>query len=140
MVIPNIFFHIPEHREQEEKLKNKQREELNRFRKYAEERINRFLNDERKSLQFQPLDRAYRTIIHEISEASKLMSMGFGVDGIDRYIVVYKKEFYPPSEDEITARKNGEQTWNEETAKEYARRVSCCIEMLRGNICNFFPA
>lgn len=45
--------------------------------------------------------------------------MGFGVDGLDRYIVVYKKEYYPPSEDEIAARKDGE-VWNEETAKTYA--------------------
>lgn len=47
------------------------------------------------------------------------MTMGFGVDGIDRHIVVYKKEHYPPSEDEIAARKDGE-VWNEETAKKYA--------------------
>lgn len=102
-------------------MRNKQREELNRFRKYAEERINRFLNDDRKCLPFQPLDRAYRTIIHDISETNKLMTMGFGIDGLDRYIVVYKKEHYPPSEDEILARKNGE-VWNEDTAKEYAQR------------------
>ncbi|XP_063696712.1 sperm-associated antigen 7 [Culicoides brevitarsis] len=110
---------IKKQREQEEQIKNKQRKELERFRKYAEERISRFLNDERKHLQFQPLDRAYRSIIHDIAETSKLVTMGFGVDGIDRYIVVYKKEHFPPSDDEITARKNGED-WNEETSRKYA--------------------
>lgn len=48
--------------------------------------------------------------------------MGFGVDGVDRYIVVYKKEHFPPPEDEIAARKNGDE-WNVDTAKEYAQRV-----------------
>ena len=43
--------------------------------------------------------------------------MSFGIEEVDRYITVYKKEFVP-SEDEITARKNQEE-WNEETAKKY---------------------
>lgn len=46
--------------------------------------------------------------------------MSFGQEGIDRYIIVYKKE-YTPSEDEILARRNGEE-WNDEKAKEYAQR------------------
>uniref|UniRef100_A0A336M638 CSON012697 protein n=1 Tax=Culicoides sonorensis TaxID=179676 RepID=A0A336M638_CULSO len=115
------FFQNLEQREEEEKIKEKQRKELQRFRKYAEERISRFLNDERKCLQFQPLDSIMRGIIHDIAETNKLVTMGFGIDGIDRYIVVYKKEHFPPSEDEISARKNGEE-WNEETAKIYAER------------------
>lgn len=60
---------------------------------------------------------------HDIAETNKLVTMGFGIDGVDRYIVVYKKEHFPPSEDEIAARKNGDE-WNEETSKEYAQRVS----------------
>lgn len=58
-----IFLIDSEHREQEEQLKEKQRKELERFRRWSEERISRFLNDERKCLQFQPLDRAYRSIM-----------------------------------------------------------------------------
>lgn len=46
--------------------------------------------------------------------------MSFGIDGVDRYIVVYKKE-HLPSEDEILGRRNGEQ-WTEELAEEYAQR------------------
>lgn len=49
--------------------------------------------------------------------------MSFGDEDVDRYIVVYKKEF-GPSEDEIVARRNGQQ-WNDEVAKEYAQKV--CI-------------
>lgn len=48
--------------------------------------------------------------------------MSFGEEGVDRYIIVYKKN-YTPSEDEIEARRNGDE-WNEQKAKEYAQRVS----------------
>lgn len=47
--------------------------------------------------------------------------MSFGVEDVDRYIVVYKKD-RGPSEDEIFARRNGEE-WNDETAKKYAHQV-----------------
>lgn len=46
--------------------------------------------------------------------------MSFGQEGIDRYIIVYKRE-YTPSEDEIHARRNGEE-WNDAKAKEYVQR------------------
>lgn len=47
--------------------------------------------------------------------------MSFGVEDVDRYIVVYKKDL-PPSEDEISARRNGEE-WNAETAQKYGQKV-----------------
>lgn len=43
------------------------------------------------------------------------------MDGIDRYSIVYKKD-HGPSEDEVLARRNGDQ-WNSEKAKEYAQKV-----------------
>lgn len=59
---------------------------------------------------------------HDVAEVAGLTGMSFGQEGVDRYIVVYKKN-YTPSEDEIDARRNGDE-WNEEQAKEYAQRVS----------------
>lgn len=52
-----------------------------------------------------------------------MLGYSFGVDGVDRYTVIYKKDF-APTEDELAARRNGE-AWNEETAKKYAeeRRI-----------------
>lgn len=47
--------------------------------------------------------------------------MSFGQEGVDRYIVVYKRE-NPPTEDEIAARREGE-VWNEAKAKEYKDNV-----------------
>lgn len=50
------------------------------------------------------------------------MAMSFGAEGVDRYIVVYKRES-PPSEDEIAARRDGLE-WNESKAKEYRENVT----------------
>lgn len=61
---------------------------------------------------------AYR---HDVCAIAGFTAMSFGDEDVDRYIVVYKKDF-GPSEDEVFARRNGQQ-WNAETAKEYAQKV-----------------
>ncbi|KAM7348017.1 sperm-associated antigen 7 [Cochliomyia hominivorax] len=111
---------IKRQKEMAERLKNKQKEELSRFRKYVEERIGRFAKDDRHHIEFQPLDKVHRAIIHEVAEYGGFICMSFGCEDIDRYSVVYKKE-NAPTEDEIAARRNGD-GWNEEIAKEYAER------------------
>lgn len=58
---------------------------------------------------------------HDVTQIAGLTAMSFGAEEVDRYIVVYKKDF-GPSEDEIAARRNDE-IWNEEKAKEYAQKV-----------------
>lgn len=57
---------------------------------------------------------------HDVSSTAGMTGVSYGIDGVDRYIVVYKKE-HLPSEDEILARRNGE-NWTEDLAGEYARR------------------
>lgn len=111
---------IKKQKELAERIKNKQKEELNRFRKYVEDRIGRFAKDDRPHIEFQPLDKVHRAIIHEVAEFGGFIAMSFGREDIDRHSVVYKKE-NAPSEDEIAARRNGD-GWNEEIAKEYAER------------------
>lgn len=63
----------------------------------------------------------------DVSEVGGLIAMSFGQEDIDRYTVVYKKD-HGPSEDEIHARRNGEE-WNEEKAKEYAQKVCNLIDL-----------
>ena len=111
---------IKRQKEIAERLKNKQKEELLRFRKFVEERIGRFAKDDRHHIEFQPLDKVHRGIIHEVAEYGGFICMSFGCEDIDRYSVVYKKE-NAPTEDEIAARRNGD-GWNDEVAKEYAER------------------
>ncbi|XP_055912414.1 sperm-associated antigen 7 [Eupeodes corollae] len=110
---------IKKQKEHLELMKIKEKEEINRFRKYAQERIDRFSKDERRYIEFQPMDKVYRSIIHEVAEVGGLVAISFGIEGHDRYSVVYKRE-YTPSEDEVKARRNGAH-WNERTAKEYAK-------------------
>lgn len=58
---------------------------------------------------------------HDVAQIAGLTAISFGQEDIDRYIVVYKKE-NAPSEDEIFARRNGEE-WNAVTAQKYAQMV-----------------
>lgn len=62
---------------------------------------------------------------HDVVEVAGLIGMSFGQDDVDRYTIVYKKD-YAPSEDEVLARRNGE-LWNEQKAIEYAQKVSLVI-------------
>ncbi|XP_016976034.1 sperm-associated antigen 7 [Drosophila rhopaloa] len=111
---------IKKQREMMERMQNKQKEELLRFRKYVDERMGRFAKDDRQSIEFQPLDKVHRSVIHEIAENGGFIAMSFGREDVDRHSVVYKKE-HAPGEDEVTARRNGD-GWNAEIAKEYAER------------------
>ncbi|KAH8255644.1 hypothetical protein KR038_007872 [Drosophila bunnanda] len=111
---------IKKQREMMERMQNKQKEELLRFRKYVDERMGRFAKDDRKCIEFQPLDKVHRSVIHEIAENGGFIAMSFGREDVDRHSVVYKKE-HAPGEDEVTARRNGD-GWNAEIAKEYAER------------------
>lgn len=70
---------------------------------------------------------------HEVAQDAGMVSYSFGEEGIDRYIVVYKKEFVP-SEDELNALRRGEE-WNEEKAKQIAEKV--CITTHCCNSINF---
>lgn len=59
-----IFFFYSEQKEHLEKQQEYEKREMAKFRNYCEERVNRFMKDEkRKSLQFQPLNRFYRSIV-----------------------------------------------------------------------------
>lgn len=45
-------------------MRNHQKDDLNRFRKYAEERLDRLGRDPTRTfMQFQPLDKMYRTVV-----------------------------------------------------------------------------
>ncbi|XP_055717002.1 sperm-associated antigen 7 [Phlebotomus papatasi] len=114
---------LKKQKEQEEKLMTQSKNELNKFRTYVEQRIERFTKDNRKFIIFPPADKVYRSVVHDVAEIAGLIGMSFvdnNYKNENKYIVVYKRE-YSPSEDEIAARRNGEE-WNEEVAEEYRKR------------------
>lgn len=51
-----------------------------------------------------------------------MVTFSFGEEGVDRHIVVYKKDNVP-EEDELNALRRGEE-WNEEKAKQVLEKVS----------------
>lgn len=57
-----------------------------------------------------------------------MVSYSFGEEGVDRHIVVYKKQFVP-CEDELNALRRGEE-WNEEKAKIIAEKVNPYLQFL----------
>ena len=59
-----LLYLFLEQKEQLEKQQDYEKREMAKFRNYCEERVNRFMKDEkRKLLQFQPLNRFYRSIV-----------------------------------------------------------------------------
>lgn len=99
----------------------KEKEKLLAFRSDIEKKINEFVVDETKTkLEFPPWNRIYRTIIHEVAQDADMVSYSFGEEGVDRYVIIYKKENVP-SEDELNALRKGEE-WNEEKAKQIEQK------------------
>uniref|UniRef100_A0A1B6D687 R3H domain-containing protein n=1 Tax=Clastoptera arizonana TaxID=38151 RepID=A0A1B6D687_9HEMI len=110
-------------KQKEEIMKKQQveREKLNKFREDVEMKINNFLQDEgSQKLKFTPMDQVYRRIIHDVADDAGMSAFSFGEEGVDRYIIVYKKE-YLPSDDELNTLRNGEE-WSEEKGKEILKK------------------
>ncbi|KAJ8958924.1 hypothetical protein NQ318_019693 [Aromia moschata] len=95
-----------------ERRQNEEKEKLKRFKSRVEAKLVSHFNDAKNvMLKFDPMDQICRSIVHEAAEANGLLSYAFGIDGVDRYIRVYRKE-NAPCEDELAARRRGE-PWNE---------------------------
>jgi len=98
-----------------------EKEKLKKFREEAEKKISTFLQNETETrLKFPPMDQVYRGIVHDVAEVAGVTAQSYGIEGVDRYIMLFKKEF-PPSEDEIATLRSGEE-WNETKAKELAQK------------------
>ncbi|CAL1266986.1 unnamed protein product [Larinioides sclopetarius] len=102
-----------------EKQQAAQKAKLNSFREKIEKTINEIIQDPLKqNYKFSPMDKVYRNIIHDVADIAGLCAYAFGEDEVDRYVMVFKKE-YAPSEDELKAYRNGEE-WDPVKAKELA--------------------
>ncbi|KAG8185611.1 hypothetical protein JTE90_023310 [Oedothorax gibbosus] len=102
-----------------EKQQAAQKEKLTKFREKIEKDINEFIQDPLKQKhKYSPMDKVYRNIIHDVADIAGVCAYAFGEDEVDRYVMVFKKEF-APSEDELNAYRNGEE-WDPIKAKELA--------------------
>lgn len=52
-----------EQKELAEKMRAQEKAELSRFRKYVEDRVDRFSKDDRKYIEFETMDKIYRGIM-----------------------------------------------------------------------------
>lgn len=52
---------------------------------------------------------------HDVAEVANVWAYSFGEEGVDRYIMIFKRE-HAPSEDQLNTLRKGEE-WNEEVAK-----------------------
>ncbi|XP_011685870.1 PREDICTED: sperm-associated antigen 7 homolog [Wasmannia auropunctata] len=106
-------------KKQQEEFQKRQRaeaEKLKIFRQKVEEKFNKFLQDDNaKEYKFPAMDQIHRSIIHDVAEVASIMAFSFGEEGVDRYIMIFKKE-HAPSEDQLNTLRRGEE-WNEEVAK-----------------------
>ncbi|XP_004924152.1 sperm-associated antigen 7 homolog [Bombyx mori] len=110
-------------RQQREAMEKKQKEMknmLNKFRKNIEEKIAKFIKDNKFSLEFEPMEQMYRSIIRDVADVAGLQVYSFGQEGVDRYSVIYTKEM-GPSEDELAVRRSGG-IWDESKAAELAKQ------------------
>ncbi|KAL1455067.1 hypothetical protein WDU94_009187 [Cyamophila willieti] len=103
------------------KERDREKEQLKQLRNMAEDKINGFINNNDESrLKFDPMPQLHRNIIRDAAEDAGLISYSFGLEGEDRYVMLFKKQ-NPPAEDELATLRAGEE-WNEDKAKEIAQK------------------
>ncbi|XP_041377700.1 sperm-associated antigen 7-like [Gigantopelta aegis] len=104
-----------------EKQQLKEKQKLDEFREKMQKRIHEFIKDAAQpKLKFEPMEKVFRALIHDIADVAGLTSFSFGIEEEDRYVMIWKKEFCP-GDDELNAYKRGE-AWDPEKAKEAARQ------------------
>lgn len=119
-----------ERKRQLEKLKAEDRKRKDDFRSKVEKKVSEFINDTtRTRLKFPPVDKIYRSIIHDVAEVAGATSFSFGEREEERYIIIFKKE-YAPTDEELNAYRRGE-TWDPEEARVLAKQKADEKEEMR---------
>lgn len=90
------------HKQQEAERKKKVE-----FRTKTEDKIQTFVCDPIQTrLKFPPMDKLWRSIIHDVAEVASLVSFSFGEEDYDKYVMVFKTQ---PCEEELQALRSGEE-------------------------------
>lgn len=108
---------IKAQKDMEDKVREREKRVLEEFRKKIEEKINKFINNPKEiKLRLEPMDTRQRAVVHEVAEIAKLLSWSFGLEEKDRYVMMWKAE-YPPSTEELAALRRDEE-WDPAMAKQ----------------------
>lgn len=98
------------------KIEEVEKKKLCQFRKDIEDRVDKFMSDASlQSEKFETMDKIHRTIVHDVADVAGIPAYSFGIENIDRHIVIYKPDAVP-SEDELAALRRGE-VYNPEQEK-----------------------
>ncbi|XP_048752027.2 sperm-associated antigen 7 homolog [Ostrea edulis] len=104
-----------------ERQQEKERKKLQEFREKIQKKIHDFIKDgTQEKYKFEPMDKGWRAIVHEVSDVAGLTSFSFGIEEHDRYVMVWKREF-APTDDEVNALRAGKE-WDPEKAKELEKQ------------------
>lgn len=107
-------------KEEKAKLKKLQMEEKKKnaaFRAKTEKEVTEFIKDTKQTrMKYPPMTRIQRSIVHDVAEIAGLTTFSFGEEEVDRYVMLFKKEF-PPSDEELDAYRNGEEFDPENVSK-----------------------
>lgn len=99
------------------KLQIEQKKKNAEFRSKTEKQVTEFIKDTKETrLKFPPMTRVERSIVHDVAEIAGLTTFSFGEDEVDRYVMLFKKEF-APSDEELEAYRNGQEFDPESTVK-----------------------
>jgi len=91
------------------KMREREKEMILKFRKQYEEEVQKFmLDDVAQKKALPPMDEVRRSIVHEVAEVAGLVCHAFGEEGVDRHIMLFKKE-YELAAAELAALRRGEE-------------------------------
>ncbi|XP_062505604.1 sperm-associated antigen 7 homolog [Corticium candelabrum] len=106
---PAVSSQEKKRREAEVKRAAEEKKKKSKFRKEIEQKVSEFIQDgSRTRLSFEPMEKVYRSIVHDVADVAGLTSFSFGDEDIDRYIMLFKKE-HLPSDEELEALRSGKE-------------------------------
>ena len=116
------------------RLQEAERERLRKFRQETEDLVNKFVSDDtRQRHTFPPMDQTLRSVVQDVIDVAGLTGHSFGIEGVDRHVMVFKSSSLPCDE-ELAALRRGDvydpeqvqlrkqQQEQEEAQEEEARR------------------
>lgn len=75
-----------------QKFEEKQREMSKLFRQKVEKKISDFVsNKSLEKVQLPPMSMVERQVVKDVADVAGLVPHSFGVDGVDRHIILWKK-------------------------------------------------
>jgi hypothetical protein len=90
------------------KIQDQEKAKLKLFREKIEKKLDTFIQDDTQlKLVFDPMEKMFRSIIHDVSDVAGLNAFSFGIEDVDRHTVIFKKEGLP-CDDELEALRKGE--------------------------------